>query len=140
MWPLSPKVGKNLSRAHIRNRPIRTLSIVNTQLFRGSDRDDDSLRTACLHRLIQAIIPFAHHLEHVRFANIWGDGKIDPDPAFDANQGGLELRGTDEIRSHLDQLSTQFVEAANEANVLTHDDEDDENDEDDEDDEESDTS
>lgn len=117
-----------LSWAHKCNRPIRALSIVDTRLFDGSARDDIYLHAPCLHRLIQAIIPYAHHLEHLRFADIVGNGKIDPCLAFKSDQGGLELDGKDEICLHLDRLSAQFVEETYEEYATSHDEDDDESD------------
>ena len=110
------------------NRSVRTLSISDTQLFQGSARNDDTLHATCLRRLIKAIVPYAHQLELVRFANIWGDNKLDPYPAFDANQGELELRGKDEIRLHLDRLSTQFIDRFYEEDLSSEDEDDDESD------------
>lgn len=117
-----------LSGAHKCNRPIRALSIVDTRLFDGSARDDIYLHATCLHRLIQAILPYAHHLEHLRFADIVGNGRIDPCPAFKSDQGGLELDGKDEICLHLDRLSGQFVEETYEEYVTSHVEDDDESD------------
>ncbi|KAH0372759.1 hypothetical protein KCU65_g909, partial [Aureobasidium melanogenum] len=118
-----PELGRILSWAHITNHPVRALSIVDTRLLSGIARVDDKLSATCLHRLMQAIVPYAQHFEYIHFANIWGDGKIDPWPAFDTDQGGLELRGKDKIRSHLYQLSDQFVEETDEEDESSHDDE-----------------
>lgn len=107
------ELGRVLFHAQLLDHPIRRLSIVNTVLYQQMARHEEpsSPRTS-IHCLIQAILPWAHHLEYLRFTNIWTDVDVSPNiPVFEKNVGELELKGSKQMRTRLVQLSTEYSNA-----------------------------
>jgi hypothetical protein len=101
-----------LSDAQSNDHPIRRLSIIDTVLYEETARDDEFSPRTSVHSLIRAIMPYAHHLEYVRFLNILGGVELFPDsfPAFGKGRRELELRGTDEMRMHLARLNADYLD------------------------------
>lgn len=102
-----------LAEAKTNDCPVRHLSIVDTVVYQQSARHEipSSPRTS-INRLIQAILPWAHYLEYLRFTNIWADVDVSPDiPVFEKNAGELELKGSKLMRTRLVQLRTDYFNA-----------------------------
>jgi hypothetical protein len=107
------ELARVLREARSMYNPIQSLSIVDTVLYKKTAREDEPLshRTS-VYRLLEAIIPHAHYLKYVRFANIWGGNgsSTDSNPAFEKVLGGLQLRGGDGLRASLDRLRAEYFD------------------------------
>jgi len=102
-----------LAETRVKSHPIRHISIVDTVLHKETAHGNKSSsppRTS-IHCLIQAILPYAHQLEYLRFTNIWAGVDVSPDfPVFEKNLGELEVKGREQIRTRLVHLSNEFPE------------------------------
>jgi hypothetical protein len=95
-----------LSDAKLNRHPIRSLSIFDTVLYDTAARTDKGRSRTPVRCLLDAIVPYAHHLKYLHLANIWsGNGNsLDSTPAFEKVMGGLQLRKRDEMRTRLVRL------------------------------------
>lgn len=102
-----------LAEAETNDCPIRHLSIVDTVLYQETARHEkpSSPRTS-INRLIQALLPWAHHLDYLRFTNVWADVDVSPEvPVFEKNVGELELKGSKQMHMRLVQLGAEYSNA-----------------------------
>ncbi|KEQ77255.1 hypothetical protein M436DRAFT_61016 [Aureobasidium namibiae CBS 147.97] len=106
-------LSRMLAGAIAKSHPIRHISIVDTVLHKKTAEDDKSSSSprTSIHCLIQAILPYAHQLDYLRFTNIWAGVDVSPDsPVFEKNLGELEVKGREQIRPRLVHLSNEFPE------------------------------
>jgi hypothetical protein len=95
---------------------LQSLLIADTVLYKKTAREDGPLsRKTSVGRLLDAIIPYARHLKHIRLANIWGGNgnSLDSTPAFKKALGELHMKGRDGMHMLLVRLRyEQFDEGA----------------------------
>jgi hypothetical protein len=86
---------------------LQSLVIADTVLYKETAREDGShSRRTSVGRLLDAIIPYARQLKHIRLANIWGGSglALDSTPAFEKALRELHMKGRDGMPMRLTRL------------------------------------